>query len=83
MQLVFTERLLHLSLDDRRKEYRRQDFISLDKILTWREKNRCKWGSVPFGMLKCVVAHIVVIFTGQSENQECYLSEKLGQPKYN
>lgn len=42
MQLVFTERLLHLSLDDRRKEYRRQDFISLDKILTWREKNRCK-----------------------------------------
>uniref|UniRef100_A0A3Q4H950 Mono-ADP ribosylhydrolase 2 n=1 Tax=Neolamprologus brichardi TaxID=32507 RepID=A0A3Q4H950_NEOBR len=40
MQLVFTERLLHLSLDDRRKEYRRQDFISLDKILTWREKNR-------------------------------------------
>uniref|UniRef100_A0A3Q4H2E2 Mono-ADP ribosylhydrolase 2 n=2 Tax=Pseudocrenilabrinae TaxID=318546 RepID=A0A3Q4H2E2_NEOBR len=34
-------RLLHLSLDDRRKEYRRQDFISLDKILTWREKNRC------------------------------------------
>uniref|UniRef100_A0A3Q2W2C4 Macro domain-containing protein n=1 Tax=Haplochromis burtoni TaxID=8153 RepID=A0A3Q2W2C4_HAPBU len=35
------ERLLHLSLDDRRKEYRRQDFISLDKILTWREKNRC------------------------------------------
>lgn len=35
------ERLLRLNVDDRRKEYRRQDFISLDKIPTWREENRC------------------------------------------
>ncbi|XP_026164359.1 ADP-ribose glycohydrolase MACROD2 isoform X2 [Mastacembelus armatus] len=34
------ERLLHLDQEARRKEYRRQDFISLDKILTWREENR-------------------------------------------
>ncbi|KAK2922044.1 ADP-ribose glycohydrolase MACROD2 isoform X1 [Channa argus] len=33
------ERLLHLDLEERRKEYRRQDFISLDKIPSWREEN--------------------------------------------
>ncbi|XP_028323799.1 ADP-ribose glycohydrolase MACROD2 [Gouania willdenowi] len=33
------ERLLSLGRDERRKEYRRQDFISLDKIPTWREEN--------------------------------------------
>uniref|UniRef100_A0A3Q0RIZ5 Macro domain-containing protein n=1 Tax=Amphilophus citrinellus TaxID=61819 RepID=A0A3Q0RIZ5_AMPCI len=38
------KRLLRLNVDDRRKEYRRQDFISLDKIPTWREENRCKRG---------------------------------------
>lgn len=31
------ERLLRLDQDDRRKEYRRQDYVSLDKIPTWRE----------------------------------------------
>lgn len=34
------ERLLRLDREERRKEYRRQDFISLDKIPTWREENR-------------------------------------------
>uniref|UniRef100_A0A3B4T9N3 Mono-ADP ribosylhydrolase 2 n=2 Tax=Seriola TaxID=8160 RepID=A0A3B4T9N3_SERDU len=34
------ERLLRLEREERRKEYRRQDFISLDKIPTWREENR-------------------------------------------
>ncbi|GAA6213981.1 O-acetyl-ADP-ribose deacetylase MACROD2 isoform X1 [Lates japonicus] len=34
------ERLLRLDREERRKEYRRQDFISLDKIKTWREENR-------------------------------------------
>ncbi|KAM9365330.1 ADP-ribose glycohydrolase MACROD2 [Pholidichthys leucotaenia] len=33
------ERLLHLEREERRKEYRRQDYISLDKIPTWREDN--------------------------------------------
>ncbi|KAK2824114.1 hypothetical protein Q5P01_021289 [Channa striata] len=33
------ERLMRLELEERRKEYRRQDFISLDKIPTWREEN--------------------------------------------
>nr|XP_019949871.1 PREDICTED: O-acetyl-ADP-ribose deacetylase MACROD2 isoform X1 [Paralichthys olivaceus] len=34
------ERLLRLDQEERRKEYRRQEFISLDKIPTWREENR-------------------------------------------
>ncbi|XP_076599763.1 ADP-ribose glycohydrolase MACROD2 isoform X5 [Chaetodon auriga] len=34
------DRLLRLDWEERRKEYRRQDFISLDKIPTWREENR-------------------------------------------
>ncbi|KAM9345177.1 ADP-ribose glycohydrolase MACROD2 isoform 1-T1 [Symphorus nematophorus] len=34
------DRLLRLDWEDRRKEYRRQDFISLDKVPTWREENR-------------------------------------------
>ncbi|XP_069001107.1 ADP-ribose glycohydrolase MACROD2 isoform X2 [Embiotoca jacksoni] len=34
------ERLLRLDREERRKEYRRQDFISLDNISTWREENR-------------------------------------------
>ncbi|XP_061601822.1 ADP-ribose glycohydrolase MACROD2 [Cololabis saira] len=34
------ERLLRLDREERRKEYRRQDFIPLDKIPTWREDNR-------------------------------------------
>ncbi|XP_049926606.1 ADP-ribose glycohydrolase MACROD2 isoform X3 [Epinephelus moara] len=34
------ERLLRLDREERRKEYRRQDFISLDKIPTWREETR-------------------------------------------
>ncbi|XP_054455857.1 ADP-ribose glycohydrolase MACROD2 isoform X3 [Anoplopoma fimbria] len=34
------ERLLRLDREERRKEYRRQDFISLDKIPTWREEKR-------------------------------------------
>ncbi|XP_070696987.1 ADP-ribose glycohydrolase MACROD2 isoform X5 [Pempheris klunzingeri] len=34
------ERLLRLDREDRRKDYRRQDFISLDKIPSWREENR-------------------------------------------
>ncbi|XP_071337282.1 ADP-ribose glycohydrolase MACROD2 isoform X2 [Trachinotus anak] len=34
------ERLLRLEREERRKEYRRQDFISLEKIPTWREENR-------------------------------------------
>ncbi|XP_070834076.1 ADP-ribose glycohydrolase MACROD2 isoform X5 [Chaetodon trifascialis] len=34
------DRLLRLDREERRKEYRRQDFISLDKIPTWREENR-------------------------------------------
>ncbi|KAM3863027.1 ADP-ribose glycohydrolase MACROD2 [Diretmus argenteus] len=31
------ERLLRLDQEDRRKEYRRHDFISLDKVPTWRQ----------------------------------------------
>uniref|UniRef100_A0A673BMM4 Mono-ADP ribosylhydrolase 2 n=1 Tax=Sphaeramia orbicularis TaxID=375764 RepID=A0A673BMM4_9TELE len=34
------ERLLRLDREERRKEYRRQDFISLDKIPSWREENK-------------------------------------------
>ncbi|XP_070772326.1 ADP-ribose glycohydrolase MACROD2 isoform X4 [Enoplosus armatus] len=34
------ERLLRLDREERRKEYRRQDFTPLDKIPTWREENR-------------------------------------------
>ncbi|XP_028458891.1 ADP-ribose glycohydrolase MACROD2 isoform X5 [Perca flavescens] len=34
------ERLLRLDREERRKEYRRQDYISLDKIPSWREENR-------------------------------------------
>lgn len=33
------ERLLRLDREERRKDYRRQDYISLDKIPTWREEN--------------------------------------------
>ncbi|XP_047458544.1 ADP-ribose glycohydrolase MACROD2 isoform X2 [Mugil cephalus] len=33
------ERLLRLDREDRRKEYRRQDFVPLDKIPTWREES--------------------------------------------
>uniref|UniRef100_A0A3B3CM90 Uncharacterized protein n=1 Tax=Oryzias melastigma TaxID=30732 RepID=A0A3B3CM90_ORYME len=36
------ERLLRLDREVRRKEYRRQDFIPLEKIPTWREENICK-----------------------------------------
>ncbi|XP_075933197.1 ADP-ribose glycohydrolase MACROD2 isoform X1 [Anarhichas minor] len=34
------ERLLRLDREERRKEYRRQDFVSLDKISIWGEENR-------------------------------------------
>ncbi|XP_068424605.1 ADP-ribose glycohydrolase MACROD2 isoform X2 [Clinocottus analis] len=34
------ERLLRLDREERRKEYRRQDFVSLDKITSWGEENR-------------------------------------------
>ncbi|XP_055358318.1 ADP-ribose glycohydrolase MACROD2 isoform X7 [Betta splendens] len=34
------ERLLRLDWEERRKEYRCQDYIPLDKIPTWREENR-------------------------------------------
>ncbi|XP_034538163.1 ADP-ribose glycohydrolase MACROD2 [Notolabrus celidotus] len=34
------ERLLRLDREERRKDYRRQDFISLDKIPSWREDNK-------------------------------------------
>ncbi|XP_044069181.1 ADP-ribose glycohydrolase MACROD2 isoform X2 [Siniperca chuatsi] len=34
------ERLLRLDREERRKEYRRQDFTPLDKIPTWGEENR-------------------------------------------
>ncbi|XP_036978748.1 ADP-ribose glycohydrolase MACROD2 isoform X3 [Acanthopagrus latus] len=34
------DRLLRLDWEERRKEYRRQDFIPLDKIPTWREDNQ-------------------------------------------
>lgn len=43
MMLIFTDRLLHLDWDERRKEYRRQDFVPLEKIPTWRQENRCKF----------------------------------------
>ncbi|XP_074532202.1 ADP-ribose glycohydrolase MACROD2 isoform X3 [Halichoeres trimaculatus] len=33
-------RLLRLDREERRKDYRRQDFISLDKIPTWREDSK-------------------------------------------
>ncbi|KAM9848174.1 ADP-ribose glycohydrolase MACROD2 isoform 2-T2 [Aulostomus maculatus] len=33
------DRLLRLEREERRKEYRRQDYISLDKIPAWREEN--------------------------------------------
>ncbi|XP_029961766.1 ADP-ribose glycohydrolase MACROD2 isoform X1 [Salarias fasciatus] len=33
------ERLLRLDREERRKEYRRQDFIPLEKIPTWRQEN--------------------------------------------
>ncbi|KAK5882190.1 hypothetical protein CesoFtcFv8_020802 [Champsocephalus esox] len=34
------ERLLRLDREEKRKEYRRQDFISLDKIPAWKEETR-------------------------------------------
>ncbi|XP_062286198.1 ADP-ribose glycohydrolase MACROD2 isoform X2 [Scomber scombrus] len=34
------ERLLRLDREERRKEYRRQEFVCLDKILSWREENK-------------------------------------------
>ncbi|XP_042288847.1 ADP-ribose glycohydrolase MACROD2 isoform X1 [Thunnus albacares] len=34
------ERLLRLDREERRKEYRRQEFVCLEKILTWREENK-------------------------------------------
>uniref|UniRef100_A0A3B3ZF51 Macro domain-containing protein n=1 Tax=Periophthalmus magnuspinnatus TaxID=409849 RepID=A0A3B3ZF51_9GOBI len=37
--LSSTERLLRLDREERRKEYRRQDYVSLDKIPTWRDEN--------------------------------------------
>ncbi|CAG09519.1 unnamed protein product [Tetraodon nigroviridis] len=43
MVVTFTDRLLHLDRDERRKEYRRQDFVPLEKIPTWRQENRCKF----------------------------------------
>lgn len=42
--VTFTDRLLRLDQDERRKEYRRQDFVPLEKIPTWRQENRCKFG---------------------------------------
>uniref|UniRef100_A0A3P8UBA1 Macro domain-containing protein n=1 Tax=Amphiprion percula TaxID=161767 RepID=A0A3P8UBA1_AMPPE len=48
----YTERLLRLDREERRKEYRRQEFIPLEKIPTWREENRCKRGSFAFEMPK-------------------------------
>lgn len=47
----FTDRLLHVDRERRRKEYRRQDFISLDKIPTWREENGCKTQFIVFELL--------------------------------
>lgn len=44
MVVAFTERLLRLDQDERRREYRRQDFVPLEKIPTWRQENRCKFG---------------------------------------
>uniref|UniRef100_A0A3Q3KTM6 Macro domain-containing protein n=1 Tax=Labrus bergylta TaxID=56723 RepID=A0A3Q3KTM6_9LABR len=35
-----TERLLRLDREERRKDYRRPEFIPLDKIPTWREENK-------------------------------------------
>ncbi|KAF7668787.1 hypothetical protein LDENG_00288240 [Lucifuga dentata] len=44
------ERLLRLEREERRKEYRRHDFISLDKIRTWREDtNEKEEGKEPAG----------------------------------
>ncbi|TWW78688.1 O-acetyl-ADP-ribose deacetylase MACROD2 [Takifugu flavidus] len=40
MVVTFTERLLRLDQDERRKEYRRQDFVPLEKIPSWRQENR-------------------------------------------
>lgn len=34
------ERLLRIDREERRKEYRRQEFVCLEKILTWREENK-------------------------------------------
>ncbi|XP_029691344.1 ADP-ribose glycohydrolase MACROD2 isoform X2 [Takifugu rubripes] len=34
------ERMLRLDQDERRKEYRRQDFVPLEKIPSWRQENR-------------------------------------------
>ncbi|CAG6017590.1 unnamed protein product [Menidia menidia] len=33
------ERLLNLDWEEKRKEYRRQDYIPLERIPTWREEN--------------------------------------------
>lgn len=44
MVVTFTERLLRLGQDERRKEYRRQDFVALEKIPTWRQEHRCELG---------------------------------------
>lgn len=42
--VTLTDRLLRLDQDERRKEYRRQDFVPLEKIPTWRQDNRCESG---------------------------------------
>lgn len=43
MVVTFTDRLLRLDQDERRKEYRRQDFVPLEKIPTWRQECELGW----------------------------------------
>ncbi|KAJ0005037.1 hypothetical protein NQD34_011251 [Periophthalmus magnuspinnatus] len=49
--LSSTERLLRLDREERRKEYRRQDYVSLDKIPTWRDEN-----SIITILLRCCIS---------------------------
>lgn len=53
MLFLFAERLLRLDREVRRKEYRRQDFMPLEKIPTWREENISKTDSFMLDYSKC------------------------------
>uniref|UniRef100_A0A3B3YX96 Macro domain-containing protein n=1 Tax=Poecilia mexicana TaxID=48701 RepID=A0A3B3YX96_9TELE len=60
---LFTERLLQLDREDRRKEYRK-GFTQLDDIPTWREENRCETFYSLFKVLNAKLVESVSLYKG-------------------
>lgn len=60
MEVTFTERLLRLDRDERRKEYRRQDFVPLEKIPSWRQE--CKFGCYTSNCVQYIMLWILLSF---------------------